>query len=212
MKFPIVFSILLILLSSCKTGTRLYGECEDRFLSCMQIEIKSNKYFEYFTYIDVGGGKIYKGNWKKLNKDTIVLNTFQQPQISKTYYNGIINNNLQDSIKIHVRDYKNPIGGVSIKINNNEVKHTDKNGNCYFSKRDIESINYYYTRTNKGFLSISNSKYNDINIYLEDIKGFRPDYITDEKIIFTKNKIIIFYNDSLTHELKRVSLKNKKFK
>ncbi|WP_439185879.1 hypothetical protein [Carboxylicivirga taeanensis] len=59
--------------------TGLYGKCQSGYFACEQLEIKSDSTFEYGIFYDVGGWKIWTGNWS-LSNDTLILNTFKQPQ------------------------------------------------------------------------------------------------------------------------------------
>ncbi|WP_148660986.1 hypothetical protein [Marinilabilia salmonicolor] len=57
----------------------LYGKCQSGYFACEQLEIKSDSTFEYGIFYDVGGWKIWTGSWV-LSNDTLILNTFKQPQ------------------------------------------------------------------------------------------------------------------------------------
>jgi hypothetical protein len=57
----------------------LYGECSDGYFACEQIEFKLDSSFEYGLFYDVGGWNFWKGTWK-MNGDTIILNSYNQPK------------------------------------------------------------------------------------------------------------------------------------
>ncbi len=59
--------------------TGLYGKCQSGYFACEQLEIKSDSTFEYGIFYDVGGWRIWTGYWD-LSNDTLILNTFKQPQ------------------------------------------------------------------------------------------------------------------------------------
>lgn len=80
MKVILYLLILIAFIQSCSTVDKLYGRCENGYYSCTQILLKKDSTFEYFIFYDVGGGSVLKGNWLR-NKDTIVLNTYKQPQV-----------------------------------------------------------------------------------------------------------------------------------
>ena len=84
-----VISYLMTAGQSQKSIIGLYGECEDGYFACEQIELKSDSTFEYGIFHDVGGWNLYKGTWFLIN-DTLVLNTYKQPKTKEEieFYNS----------------------------------------------------------------------------------------------------------------------------
>ena len=120
----ITFSALVLILNSCAVGdkTILYGDCSPGYFVCHQFELNKDKTFEFYIFYDVGGGHVLKGNWSRFKKDTIKLNTFQQPHIPRTYYTGKVDNEFSDSIRIEIKDFEIPLGYAYVEINDGQQK------------------------------------------------------------------------------------------
>ena len=185
----------LLLLSSCSTSKSvvgLYGKYGKGYFACTQLELKSDNTFEYFIFYDVGGGNVLKGTWKKISKDTIVINTYKQPKYLKTTYSGETNQNLKGKIKIRISDKNGSLGFSNIYINDRtQIKVANSNGIAEFEVESIKNIEY-------GFLSqeekikIDNPKYNEIEILIKDLDlNVIPEFITNEKIVVKRNKLLM---------------------
>ncbi|WP_298346999.1 hypothetical protein [uncultured Algibacter sp.] len=203
---------MITILSSCSTNKSvvgLYGKCGKSYFACTQIELKSDNTFEYYIFYDVGGGSVLQGTWKRISSDTIVINTFKQPQFPKTTYIGKVNPNLKGKVKIRISDKDGSLGASNVFINDRaQIKVADENGIAEFQVNSIKNIEY-------GFLSLSekieidNPNYNEIEVLIKDLDlNAIPEFITNEKIIFKRNKIIM----DTTYVYKRTSLKNKQWK
>lgn len=194
--------LLLTFLSSCSINNSvvgLYGKCEKHYFACSQIELKPDKTFEYFIFMDVGGASLTKGNWEKISNDTIVLNTFNQPKNPKTTYQGRINHELIDTIKIRISDKNGPVEFAIVHINNTvKKKETDSNGMVEFNSKSLQNIEYVFL-SQKEKIPINNPKYNEIEILIRDldINSF-PDYLTDYKIVLKGKQLIFDSKYSLT--------------
>ena len=104
----------------------LYGECPKGYFACTQLELKSDSTFEYYVFFDVGGGTIKKGTWK-VDKDTLILNTYNQPPIARGY--KILDSVNNDTKEIHCFDRDSvPIFYGSIIINQSDTLALDENG------------------------------------------------------------------------------------
>ena len=212
-KMKLIQSIIIIIIfSSCSSiGKKdiLYGKCEKRYFACNQFELKKDKTFEYYIFMDVGGGNVIKGEWEYINGDTLKLNTFEQPNISKTYYKGVKNPELENRIKIKIQDFETPLIGVHLVINNGkENGQTDYDGICYFRTNEINNISIYYVGYKEETIEIVDSTMNDIEIYLSDNDSeIVPKYFVDKKIVANKKQIIMRPN---TPE-RKYSLKRSRF-
>nr|WP_299387537.1 hypothetical protein [Allomuricauda sp.] len=204
--------VLITFLSSCSTNKSivgLYGKCGKGYLACTQIEFKSDNTFEYFIFYDVGGGSVLKGNWKRISSDTVVINTFKQPEFPKTTYVGRINPNLKGIVKIRISDKNGSLGGSNVLINDRElIKVAGENGIAEFDVDYIRNIEYGFLSQSEK-IKIDNPNYNEIEILIKDLNlNVIPEFITNEKILVKRNKIIM---DS-TYVYKRTSLKNRQWK
>lgn len=203
--------LILLFFSSCTTNTSvigLYGKCGKAYLACTQIELKSDKTFEYFTFMDVGGGTVVKGTWQQISKDSIKLNTFEQPKIPSTTYSGKINSDRINNVKITIRDFESPLEAAFIVINNqNEGKTVDVNGVTKVKAQEIKTITYHYLGQ-KETVKIDNPNFNEIEIIVRDLDlNAVPRFLTDK--IMTLNNGKLFFNDG--YSLKKTNLKNKQW-
>ncbi|WP_299124800.1 hypothetical protein [uncultured Tenacibaculum sp.] len=204
--------LLLTFLSSCSTNKSvvgLYGKCGKSYFACTQIELKSDNTFEYYIFYDVGGGSVLKGTWKRVSKDTVVINTFKQPKFPKTTYIGKVNPNLKGKVKIRISDKNGSLGASNIFINDRaQIKATDENGIAEFQGNSIKNIEYSFLSQSEK-IEIDNPNYNEIDVLIKDLDlNAIPEFITNEKVIFKWNKIIM----DTSYVYKRTSLKNKQWK
>ena len=204
--------LILLFLSSCSTNKSvvgLYGKCGKSYFACTQIELKSDNTFEYFIFYDVGGGNVLKGTWKRISNDTIVINTYNQPEFPKTTYVGKINPDLNGEIKVRIIDKNGSLGYASVEINDKKQgKATDENGVAKFKADSIKNVHYNFLGQNET-IEIDNPKYNEIEIRIKDLDiNAIPEYITDYKIAYKRNRIIM---DS-SYIYKKTSLRNKQWK
>lgn len=204
--------LILLFFGSCSTNKSaigLYGKCGKSYLACTQIELKADNTFEYFIYMDVGGGSVLKGTWKKVSNDTIILNTYKQPVNPKTTYVGKINPDLNGKLKVRISDNNGSLGFSNVFINNRkQIKASDSNGVAEFDVQFIKNVEYEYLGQQE-IIEIDNPNYNEIEIIIKDLNvNAIPEFITDYKIVFKQNKIIM---DS-SYVYKRTNLKNKQWK
>jgi len=204
--------LILLVFSSCSTNKSaigLYGKCGKSYFACTQIELKSDNTFEYFIFYDVGGGNVLKGTWEKTSNDTIVLNTYKQPENPKTTYVGKTNPELKEKIKIRISDKNGALGYASIQINDKKQgKGANENGFAEFKAESIKNVNYNFLGQEET-IEIDNPNYNEIEIRIKDLDiNSIPEFITDYKIAFKRNRIIM---DS-SYVYKKTSLKNKQWK
>jgi hypothetical protein len=209
-KMKLLQSILIILLfSSCSTiGKKniLYGKCGKGYFACTQFELKDDKTFEYYIFMDVGGGNVIKGNWDYLNGDTLKLNTFIQPKIPKTYYEGQKNNELAGRVKVEIRDHEIPLGFAYVEINNGEVKgNLNEEGIGYFEISEIRNITYSFLGDRQETIRINNTELNDIEIFVRDLEsGVIPEYFVDKLVVVTAKEINMYPNSpERNYKLKR---------
>lgn len=204
--------LILLFLSSCSTNKSvvgLYGKCGKSYFACTQIELKSDKTFEYFIFMDVGGGTVVKGNWEQISTDSIKLNTFEQPKNPSTTYSGKINPDRIDDVKITIRDLELPLAAAFIVINDqNKGKAADVNGIAELETQKIKTITYHYLGQ-KETIEIDNPNYNEIEIIVRDLDlNAVPRFLTDKIMVLNKGKL--FFNDG--YSLKKTNLKNRQWK
>ena len=203
--------LLLTFLSSCsakKSIVGLYGKCENGYLACTQIELKSDKTFEYFNFMDVGGGTVVKGNWEQISNDSIKLNTFEQPKNPSTTFKGKINLN-RTNIQVKIADLELPLAGAFIVLNNQSFgKPADVNGITELNSQKVETITYHYLGQ-KETIQIDNPNYNEIEITVRDLDlNAVPRFLTDK--IMTVDNRKLYFNDG--YFLKKTSLNNRRWK
>ena len=204
--------LILLIFGSCSTNKSvigLYGKCEKKYLACTQIELKSDKTFEYFIFMDVGGGTVVKGNWEQISNDSIKLNTFEQPKHPSTTYSGKVNPDRTDNVKITIRDLELPLAAAFIVINDqNEGKAADVNGFAELKAQEIKTITYHYLGQ-KETIKIDNPNFNEIEIIVRDLDlNAVPRFLTDKIMTLDNGKL--FFNDG--YSLKKTNLKNRQWK
>ncbi|WP_143955099.1 hypothetical protein [Robertkochia solimangrovi] len=204
--------LILLFFSSCSTNKSvigLYGKCGKSYLTCTQIELKSDKTFEYFIFMDVGGGTVVKGNWEQISTDSIKLNTFEQPKNPSTTYSGKINPDRIDNIKITIRDLELPLAAAFIIVNDqNAGKAADVNGIAELETQELKTITYHYLGQ-KETIKIDNPNFNEIEIIVKDLDlNAVPRFLTDKIMILDNGKL--FFNDG--YSLKKTNLKNRQWK
>ena len=209
--------LMLIILLSLKTKDEdeLYGECKDRFLACTQILLKHDNTFEYANFMDVGGWRYWKGNWKKFG-DTIILNTFKQPPINKelietddNHINGTIIKLSLDSLK-----YSN----IVIKVNDGIFVDTIKYNESILIPNtiDIKRIHVINALNKQGIVifrdNFRNKKLEMFSLNTNDFND-REKYITNEKFLLKDDKLYYQVNEKGVYEYyyKRVPVEKKVF-
>lgn len=213
----IILLILILVFTSCsstKVKPKLYGKCGKNYFACTQIEIKSDKTFEYFVFMDVGGQTLRKGTWTKSKGDTLLLNTYNQPKNTKTTYSATINLNLNNRIRISIRDFEHKLGFSSVEINDGELMKTaDDDGIVEFEVDKIKNIKYYYLGAISEKIVISNPDFNEIDILIRDLDlEIIPSFFTNQPIVMTNKKVVFYPNDSEKRfERKRTNIKKKKW-
>ena len=203
--------LILLIFGSCSTNKSvigLYGKCGKEYLGCTQIELKSDKTFEYFIFMDVGGGTVVKGNWEQTFVDSIKLNTFEQPKNPSTTYHGKINPDRIDNVKITIRDLELPLAAAFIVINDqNAGKAADLNGIAELETQKIKTITYHYLGQQET-IEIDNPNYNEIEITVRDLDlNAVPRFLTDKIVVLNNGKL--FFNED--YFLKKTNLKNKQW-
>lgn len=201
-------SLFLVSCSTNKSIIGLYGKCKKNE-PCTQLYLKEDNTFEYQVFLSPKDiGTIVKGNWKKISKDSIVLNTFIQPEKPTTTYVGHINRNLSGVVNIKISDSYFPLSYTSLIVNENNVNTTDINGNAEFSTEKVYSIYFQYLGKEETIV-IDNPNYNEIEITVNDLDiTAMPRFFTDKVMYIKNNKL--FYNKWFG--LKRNQIKNKSWK
>ena len=221
-----ILSILISLNSfSQKECIAIYGICGEKFLACRQLQLFNDSTFEYGNFMDVGGWIFKSGKWR-LTNDTIVLNTFNQPESLF----GMGNSNI-------LGDYDSTLIGTKISIDPNDSIYgsyfisvlyetlfdtLSSSKPCIFNKK-IERIKVW--KINKvetdGLILFLNKNKNNFTITTKSISidDNRNEYFKDLKLRIDKNGI---YNKTTFVEngkekefiitLKKTDLKNSAFK
>ena len=158
--------LILLFLSSCSTNKSvvgLYGKCGKSYFACTQIELKSDKTFEYFIFMDVGGGTIVKGNWEQISSDSIKLNTFDQPKNPSTTFYGRVNGHSMKNIGIHDGDLL--IVDKSLQPKDNKIAVCFIDGEFTVKRIKIEKDCIWLIAENEDYKSICVTADNDFIIW-----------------------------------------------
>jgi hypothetical protein len=155
--------------------------------------------------MDVGGSTVVKGVWEKISDDTIILNSFERPQNSKTKISGKINSESKEiSVKIIERGLPLPSSEITI---NNDTKITDESGFTKFKQQKVVSITYQFLNR-KETIYLDNSDFNEIVLIVKDLDfDVNSKYFIDKSVKIKNNKL--FINDNLV--LKKTEIKNKQW-
>ena len=170
----------------------MYGKFRARVAS-PQIELKSDKTFAYYAFMTPANIYFVKeGTWNKISKDTIVLNTYIQPEILKTTYKGKVNKDLVGKVRIKISDKDGTLGYANVQINDKELSAwADTNGMVEFETRTLKNIHYNFFNSSET-IAIENPNYNDIEVLIKDLKLSEMNvFLTDYKIVIKRNKIIM---------------------
>jgi hypothetical protein len=170
--------------------------------------MKPDHTFEYFIYMDIGGGSVVKGNWKQISQDSIILNTFDQPQNPSTTYTGLINPN-RNNIRIKISDMEMPLAFAFITVNENHFGlAANMDGIVELKAEGIQSITYHYLGQLET-IKIDNPNYNEIEITVRDLDlNEVPRYLTNKVMTIQNRKL--FFNEG--YFLQKTNLKNKQWK
>lgn len=203
-------SVLLSFTNTKKSIIGLYGKCNDGYLACTQLELKNDSTFEYYTFFDVGGGTIKKGTWK-VNQDTLIINTFNQPQFAKGYQILDTTQNQIKQIYCFDRDSSSLSYGTVI-INSMDTLLLDENGKALYNSQ-INDIQIFGMGKQTNRFSI-NSNCSKIIFFVDSFICNSPEYLTNEKLIIEGNTLREYYycqGRFADKGLKKTSIKNKKF-
>ena len=158
--------------------------------------------------MDVGGGTVIKGKWEQISKDSIRLNTYDQPTQPTTTYVGNKNSDIENKVKIIIADLNSPLEGANIWVNDKPGKVADRNGTVEFDITQVETIRYQYLGKDET-ISIDHPDYNEIEITINDLDmSAVPRFFTD-KIMTLKNREL-YYNDWFS--LKKTNMNQKQWK
>lgn len=159
--------------------------------------------------MDVGGGSVVKGTWNKISNDTIVLNTYDQPEIIKTTYKGKVNPELNGKVRIKISDKNGALGFANVQINDKDLGvGANENGMAEFETESLKNVHYNFLGQEET-IEIDNPNYNDIEVVVKDLDiNAIPEFLTDYKIVVNGKKLIM---DS-EYIYKKTNLKNKQWK
>ncbi|KAA5536354.1 hypothetical protein F0919_01415 [Taibaiella lutea] len=216
----ILFGIITLFLSSCyafNQKVRLYGKCEKGYFVCSQLELRQNNEFEYYVFLDIGGGNTIKGTWKRLGGDTLMLNSYKQPNIPKTYFKAKKLQSYNDSVIIKIQNYFGPFSDEYVYIDDDKQGQlTDNNGICIFKTKEVQHVSFYsiiYSPIIEK-ITINHPGANYVEIFVKDPETIIPETMTDKLIVAKRNGILFLpkNGDTITYVLKRTRLSKKQWK
>jgi hypothetical protein len=192
--------ILLFILLGWKSDrtkdvSGLYGECEKGYLVCEQLLLKENSTFKYALFYDVGGWRIWNGKWK-LNRDTLILDTFDQPSFK---LNAILETVTQDTNfkTIQVYNIDIPATNADIDINDGYLKlRLDFDGqikipaNVELKKIKIHNTNWSDCILKDSVFTITNRNSNFFEIHTKPLNNYLSEYFVETKWIIKGRKIL----------------------
>lgn len=220
MKQAIVIGVSCLIISCSifqfgEKSSVLYGQewCKEPYFTCMQIELRKNGKFELFHFMDIGGRRMWEGTWKLSTNDTILLNTYEQPHIPRSYYKGYNPNPNRDSVLISVRDFEIPLHSASIMINDREQLCIATEGYCTFKVDEVKNIEVSYVSSRPIKIDVIDQGYEKIEVVVKDgFDGLFPEFFTDLKVVRKENKVnVIFYEDHIFN-LERMDIEHKQWK
>ena len=213
-------------MASCSTKNeciRVYGDCGERYFACRQLQLFSNGSFDYGQFIDVGGWTFKTGNWRILG-DTIILNTFKQPEQFLGMHNSNIITNFDSSltgIKINIGQIDSIFGDFIVCQTKDSVIDTINSfKSCTIDKR-IDKV-YIYNKSlsdSNGIILFLPSKK---NVYTLTTRTFNidswADYFKDLRLKIDSNGVYnktTYIEDGIEKEiiitLKKADLNRKAF-
>ena len=194
----------------------LWGtECEDGFFACQQIHFKTDSTFEYVIFMDVGGWNYMEGIWQ-MNKDTIILNTYNQPEERQ---NKIYNESSRKGSLLKLSLDSNIVRNIIVKVNENELVDTLFSNQSFLisekiTVRKITLINL--DKSEDGIILFSDNGANIFEVFtLTPSITPKFTYLTNEKWFVRRNKIYYSMKNNGNFEnyhYAKTNLKNKKFK
>ncbi|WP_291727057.1 hypothetical protein [Bernardetia sp.] len=210
-----IVSVSFLMLSFFHTNKKsivgLYGKCGKSYMACTQIDIKEDSTFEYYVFYDVGGASIKKGNWK-VSKDTLILNTFNQPKFERGYH--ILDSSYSDIKEIYFLDRDSiPLHYNTVVINQTDSLFLDANGIAKY-KLPINDVQIFGLNGQKNTFTIKTENYSKIVFFVDDFICHSQDYLTNEKLLIENNSLKPYYhchNKFADKGLKKTSIKNKAF-
>jgi hypothetical protein len=191
----------------------LYGKCENGYLVCEQLLLKEDNTFKYALFYDVGGWRVWEGKFF-LKKDTIVLNTYDQPDYK---LNSILETKIQDSVNkiIQVYNIDVPATNAEIDINDGELLlKLDFGGyikipnSVKLKKIKIHNTNWTDCSLEDSVFIVKNENSNYIEIHTKPFNNYLSEYFVDTKWIIKGRKIFIWRKWNGEFSKKRILKKN----
>ncbi|MFV1883600.1 MAG: hypothetical protein ACMZ7B_03850 [Balneola sp.] len=211
LKLFLVLSIIFFI-SGCKSTFQpgLYGKCESSFLACSQFHFTSDSTFESYTFYDVGGSWGIIDGYYTMNSDTLVLNSYYQPQKPTVEYSPQLSTSTDDIVQITVNEYDGaPLVGANVIINSEDkVEHTDEFGLVRIKTDSIGLLRVQWLGLDEK-IKIEDPHSSKIDVMLD-----YPDenFYLDKKLIFRRNRLYFVHeNKESKFGFRKVSLSNKKY-
>ena len=203
-----------------RTIAGLYGECKNGYLACDQLLLNKDSTFKYGLFYDVGGWKIWSGRWK-VRKDTLILNSYNQPNFK---LNSVIESqNLErDFITIQIFNIDQPAINASIEINDGQIiKNLDLFGVAEIHERiklrkiKIHNTNWSDCVLKDSVFLIKNENTNNIEIHTQPLNSYLSEYFVDLRWLIKGNKIFPWHNwtgaYTKSYSLKRTQIERIQF-
>lgn len=208
---PVFFMVASFALKE-KSIIGLYGECPQRYWVCQQLELKKDSTFEYFTFYDVGGGIIQDGTWK-VDGDTLILNTYDQPKAAVGY--TILDSTYRDTTEIYCFywDSLTFAFGTAI-INFSDTIRLDIDGYAKY-KGEIKNIEFQGLFLENSRFALNPKSGSALEFIVESSYSCCcPYYLINEKLVIDGNEIKPYYHchhKFADSGLKKTRMKNKRF-
>lgn len=181
---------MVFLFYSCSPSSKfigIYGNCDKHYLICSQIELKNDNTFKYYSYLDIGGETILTGRWEYQSRDSVKLNTYNQPINKKTTYTENYNSEHKGTSKITFIDSEGPIEAANVFLPDQKIgKSTDYKGSVVFEVDHIKSLKYSFIQQTE-VIDFRDSVFNEILVVLKD--NNTDMFFTDKIVWFKKNKL-----------------------
>jgi hypothetical protein len=177
------------------TYPRLYENCS-KGIGCEQVQLKSNNEFESYLDFHMIGRHIYTGKWEE-NNDTIILNSYLQPQDALVKVVERREANTGTIIKLKSYPY------VSVKNGNDTVLINPVNDEVVFTKKtDSFSFVFFSAYNLKAYPIKYQVKDKDANFFEVTFQEIQiGSVLTDRKYIYKKRKLLCLPSKYALHKV-----------
>jgi len=205
-----------------KNKIGLYGECDNGYFSCLQIELRDDSTFVFARFHDVGGWQIFKGKWRMNENETIFLDSYDKYEYEANSTVEKFNPN-QDFTEIKVQMLNRPLGKAEIRINGDSTYILGEIfGEIKIPKRRIDFVEIMKINgwTDCGLeqyrFEIQNSQANEITIITKPFNLYHlMSFLDDYEIKVVRDKLYYWHKINGQFDksifLRKTEIENRKY-